>query len=672
MAEQAQNTVVRFGVYEVNLRSGELRKHGLRIRLPGQPLRILTILLEQPGQVVTREELQKSLWPDDTFVDFEHSLNSAIKKLRSALGDSAESPRYIETLPRLGSRFVAPVTAGGLAAIGEMALTHAETVLEPSEGFRMRPQVETLPGSDASPASLAPLPANPDIRPLARPNRLAKETPLSRPPMRFGVLALVGLLLLAAAYFASRHFYIQPVSTRKIIRVAVLPLENLSHDSEQEYFADGITDELITDLARFTSIEIISRTSVMRYKGTQKTLAEIARELGADAVVEGTVAHSGNRVRITAQLVDARTDRHLWANAYEDDLTDILNVQSKVARNVAEGVRARLTTRERALVTHAPTVSPQAYEYYLRGLYFEYQFTSEGRRRAIEFYHKALRLSPAFASAHVGLANTYSDSAAFQEAPTEFALKAEEEALEALREDPAVADARFRLAYIYASYEWKWADAESEFQRGLELSPNAANGHLLYAFYLVALGRFEQAITEVTRARELDPLSPHVNYSLGEIYYLAHMNDRAIEQLQRTREMFPDFAIVHEGLARAYFESGRLQEAVAEDQADADNPSSARAIAQAFATSGYPGVLRWHLDDLRRKALRQYVGPVSLAWHYAILNDQNKAMEWLEKAYAEHDNALFLVNVLPGFDTLHSAPHYKDLIRRIGLPTAAR
>ncbi|HET9178425.1 MAG TPA: winged helix-turn-helix domain-containing protein [Terriglobia bacterium] len=618
-----RTSVVRFGVFRVEVKSQELYKNGFRVKLQNQAFQALTLLLERAGEVVTREELRRRLWPGDTFVDFDEGLNAVMKKLRYALGDSAGNPRFIETLPRVGYRFIAPVIPDSAPA-------------EQQEAQDAIPQV-----ASAS----------------------------RRKAVLLAGVSLAAALSLAAGYFVWRHFHSAAGLATGTVRVAVLPLENLSHDPEQEYFADGITDELITKLARFTSLEVRSRTSVMGYKGVRKSLSEIASELRVDAVMEGTVARSGNTVRITAQLIDARTDRLIWADDFEGQLTDMLRVQNDLARSIADGVRVQLTNPERDLLTHAPAIDAEAYEFFLRGLYFYNRYTSQDQQRAIEFYQKALSLSPKYAPAHLGLASSYFLQAGFGTMPArDFAPKAEAEAMEAVREDRSLGDALCLIAIIRAVYDNKWAEAESEFKRGLELSPNSSGCHQPYSFYLAGVGRREEAVAEAIRARELDPLSPIQNTDLAVIYSITRENAQAIEQFQRTTQMFPSFKYAYEEFARAYFRQGMPAEAITEMQAAAESAAEARDIARAYKASGYRGFLQWDLKRLLRKGRSQYIRPTSIVWHYALLNDRDNAFRWLERACAEHDFGVFFVNFFPEFDTLRSDPRYQSLIRRTGLP----
>jgi TolB-like protein/DNA-binding winged helix-turn-helix (wHTH) protein len=409
--------VIRFGVFEADPHTGELRKQGRRIRLQGQPFQILLFLLERPGELVTREELRQKLWPADTFVDFEHGLNKAISKLRDTLGDDSGTPRYIETLPRRGYRFIAPVGVNRIS--------------EPSESQK------TL-GAQSDPTTA-------DSPRRVRWGRTAIVVPL-------------GVLVLLASWFLFKLARSQPRSpatalAAPIRSLAVLPLQNLSGDKDQEYFADGMTDELITDLGQMSALRVISRTSVMHFKQSSETLPplpQIGRELGADAIVEGTVFRSGNRVRITAQLIDARTDRHLWAHAYERDLGDVIALQDEVARDIADEVRVKLTPQERARLTTSHPVNPEAHEAYLKGRFYWILFTEAGAKKSLGFFQQALEKDPNYALGHSGMADYFAVMyVRYGELPySEACPEAEAFALKAVDLDDSLAEGHHSLAAI--------------------------------------------------------------------------------------------------------------------------------------------------------------------------------------------------------------------------------
>src|SRR5712691_10246568 len=475
---------VRFGSFELDLRAGELRKQGVKIKLQEQPFQILALLLEQPGQVVTREELRSRLWPSDTFVDFDHSLNKAINKLREALGDSAENPRFVETLPRRGYRFI----AGG-----------DEPVTPASGGRRSRAWSALL--------ALAVLAA-----------------------------ALIALLASGGREWRSRSFATRAAPV-EIKSIAVLPLENLSGDASQDYFVDGMTDALITELAQIGRLRVISRTSMMRYRATRKPLPEIARELNVEAVVEGTVVRVGPRVRVTAQLIHAPTDRHLWARSYDRELRDVLALQEEVARAIAQAVQVEVRPDERRRLSQAAAIDPEAYESYLKGRFYWSMRGRENLLKAAAYFQQAIAEDPTYASAYSGLSDTYRQSDQEGLAPAECMPKAEAAARKALALDDTLAEAHASLAGVLYRYHWEWGAAEKEFQRSLDLDPNSAEGHRAYAVYLLTMRRNQEALPQVQRAQELSPLSPVIGIEVAVALMRLARYDEAIEQLQKTREL---------------------------------------------------------------------------------------------------------------------------------------
>src|SRR3989454_2954136 len=406
---------VRFGIFELDADAGELRKQGTRMKLQEQPLQMLQVLLQRPGEVVTREELQQKIWPSDTFVDFDHGINNAIKRLREALGDAAETPHYIETLPRRGYRFIGKIEC---------------------EALRMR-------------------------------------------------------------------------------SLAVLPLENLSHDPQQEYFAEGLTEALITTLAKVGELRVVSRTSAMLYKGVHKSMREIARELDVDAIIEGIVLRVGRRVRITAQLIDAAKESHRWAESYERDLRDVLALQTEVAQAIAREIRIKLTPLDQARFAEVVPVEPDAYEAYLRGRYHWNRRSGEGLGKAIHYFQQTIAEDPTYAAAYSGLADCLSALGWWGfVSPNEGCGRAKKLALQAVELDPSLSEARASLAWASMLYDYDFAAAEREFERSVELNPHYPTAHQWFGLYLAMMGRYEEAYTELKRAIRLDP-HPIMNQTLG-------------------------------------------------------------------------------------------------------------------------------------------------------------
>jgi TolB-like protein/DNA-binding winged helix-turn-helix (wHTH) protein len=645
--------LIRFGVYEADLRAGELRKQGRRIKLQDQPFQILGILLENHGEVVTREDLQKRLWEGDIFVDFDHSLNTAVMRLREALGDSSDNPRFIETLPKRGYRFIAP--------IDDVAVPPAE---DPVHASIVHP--ETHADSTATLEVEAKEPA--------------KQTERRSIDFR-RIIILSGIVLGSVAIlFGLTVHYVHKVDASKakseqITSLVVLPMENLSGDKDQDYFADGMTDELIAHLAKIRSLRVISHTSAMAYKGTHRPLSQIARELNADAVVEGTVLRSGNRVRITAELVQVSTDRHLWAETYESQLGDVLTLQSQVASAIVNEIRIKLTPEEQARLNNVRPVSPEVYENYLKGRYYWNRRSGEGLTKAIEYFEQATKNDPQYALAYAGLADCYGIIAAtiFGRVPSaEVAPKATAAALRALELDNSLAEAHTSLATVRFNYDWDWPAAATEFQRAIELNPSYATAYQRYSLYLIAMNRTQESIDEINRARDLDPLSISINFSLGWRLYLARQYDRAIEQLRNTTEMDPNYELAHLLLGQAYEQKGDYEHALPELQKAValshDVPLMVAALAHAYGTMGKKAEAKGVLEQLVRQSKTQYVSPFYIATVYLGLSEKNTAMDWLEKAYQDRSNGLIFIKVDPELDGLRSDRRFQDLQKKMRLP----
>jgi TolB-like protein/DNA-binding winged helix-turn-helix (wHTH) protein/Flp pilus assembly protein TadD len=650
--------VVRFGTYEVCFQSGEVRKAGVRIRVQQQPLKLLEVLLEHPGEVVTREELRSRVWPNESFGDFDQAVNIAIAKLRSALGDSAENPRYIETLPKRGYRFIADVSfvdANGRIRRSEPASVDS-TGAEPGNQFQgnglaVPPVIELAPQLQG--AGLA-VPARRRLRPTGR--------------VILALAVVLGLAILSVLLVRSRGR--RPTAIRSL---AVLPLENLSGDPAQNYFSDGMTDELITDLAQISALRVISRTSVMVYKGAHKSLPQIARELNVDAVVEGTVLRAGEQVRITAQLIDASTDKHIWSQSYEGELRETLALQDRVARAIAEQIQINLTPREQAALKSATVVNPQAYESYLKGRYFWSKRTADGLKVALAYFNQAIEEDPNYAQAYSGLADTYALLGDWQYAamtPKEAYPKAKAAALKAVKMDNALGEAHNSLAFVLDGFDWDLDSGGKEFRRAIELNPGYATAHHWYAWHLALLGQYYQAIAEMKKAESVDPLSLIINADLAELLVLAHSYDEAIEQSRKTIEMDPNFAMAHNQLAQAYLQKHMYDQAIAElqkaVQLSAGSPTCIANLARAYSLSGKRSEAMKLLNDLKSSSTARDSHASEVAAIYASLGDRDEAMNWLEKGYAERFNPGVLIR--PAFDPLRSDPRFQHLVQRVGLP----
>ena len=646
MEPRRHMSVVRFGIYEVCLQSGEVRKAGLRIRVQQQPMRLLEILLERPGEIVTREELRSRVW-DESFGDFDQAVNIAIGKLRSALGDSAENPRFIETLPKRGYRFIAHVSV----VDADSRTKRPEAAAGDAPGSQE--QKKTKSGHKLQAGRLA----------------VASKRRLWLTGRVIAALALVlSLSILSVWLFRSRGP--APAGIRSL---AVLPLENLSGDASQNYFADGMTDELITDLAQISALRVISRTSVMVYKGARKPLPQIARELNVDAVVEGTVLRSGDQVRITAQLIEASTDKHLWSQSYEGELRDTLVLQNRVASAIADQIRINLTPREQAALKSAKAVNPEAYQSYLKGRYFWNKRTADGLKAALAYFNQAIEEDPKYAEAYSGLADTYALLGDWQYevmSMREALPKAKAAAIKALELDSSLSEAHTSLGFSLRAFDWDFDSAGKEFQRAIEINPGYATAHHWNAMNLGLVGRPKEALVEMRKAENLDPLSLIINADLAEFLLLTHSYDESVKQSRKIIEMDSTFAIGHKQLGDAYLLKQMDKEAVAElqkaVQLSGGSPICIADLARAYVASGKINEAVKLLSDLKESSNAGFTNAPQIAMIYASMGDNDQAMHWLERAYEERFNPSILLR--SGFDPLRSDPRFEELMRRIGLP----
>ena len=644
--------VAKFGTFEVSFASGEMRRAGLKIRVQQQPLKLLQLLLEHPGEVVTREHLRNRLWANESFGDFDQAVNIAIGKLRSVLGDSAERPRYIETLPKRGYRFIAEVTFVDLEA-------RAGGRLSVSPEF----SAQTSPAGASGPVRLdAPL----QTATVAETSQRRRWT-----TSQILLAATLGLGTSVLAFWLVSSWIHRPTIIRSL---AVLPLENFSGDSSQDYFADGMTDELITELAQLRALRVVSRTSVMIYKGTRKSLPEIARELNVDAVVEGSVLRSGDQVRITAQLIQLPADKHLWAESYQGNVRDTLAVQNRVARAIAEEIRIEVSPRERAALTSAMEIDPEAYEAYLKGRYFWNKRTPEGLKTAVGYFNEAVAKDPNYAAAYSGLADAYALLGDWQYAvmpPKEAMPLALSAARKALELDDSLAEAHASLGFCLEGFNWDFAAADKEFHRAIELNPGYATAHHWYAWHLSLIGQNREAIAEMKKAQSLDPVSPVVNADLAELLLISHLPDESIEQSRKTIEMNPGFASAHNQLALAYIQKQMFDEAIVElneaIKLSGDNPIFLANLARAYAESNRREKAAKLLNNLKKRSVPSSPLATEIAMIYTALGDKDQAMAWLEKGYEERFNPGVLER--PCFDRLRSDPRFQNLMRLIGLPS---
>jgi TolB-like protein/tetratricopeptide (TPR) repeat protein len=590
MSESRQPArVLRFEPFELDLRTREIRRRGVKLKLHGQPLHVLAVLLKRAGDLVTLEELRAEIWPSDTFVDFNHSLHNAVARLREVLGDSADQPRYIETLPRRGYRFIAAVQ---------------DVTSSPASGGR------------------APVNAEYPIRALG-----------------------------------------------------VLPLADLSAQADHEYFADGMTEALITSLAKIKACQVISRTSMMRYKNTRKSVPQIARELNVDAVIEGTVLRSGARIRVTAQLIHAASDHHLWAESYERDFRDVLSLQSEIARRIVEELRIVVTPEERARLETAPPVDPQAHECYLKARYHWNKRTEESVGKARVYFHAALAEDPAYAPACAGIADCYNILGYYNALPpAEAYAQAKAFALQALELDQSLAESHAALGVVKRDFDWDWAGAEAEFLRAISLNPGYVEAYHWRGTLLSMLSRHSDGLQEKRKALALDPLSVVVRTDLARMLYFARQFESALEHYRSALELDPNFTMARLGLAHVYEQMGRRDDALsALETALRVSPGSAFVLAQAARGRALAGDrLQTHaaLNELGRIAKHKYVSPYDLALVHAGLGDRDHVFEHLHAALEHRSLWLGYLNVEPQWDSFRNDPRFKEILLRVGLTPA--
>jgi TolB-like protein/DNA-binding winged helix-turn-helix (wHTH) protein/Tfp pilus assembly protein PilF len=610
-----------FGPFRIDVLKRRLLRDGEVLRLTPKAFDLLLVLVEESGTTVEKDELLDRVWPG-TAVE-ENNLNQNITALRKSLGDSRQESQYIATIPGIGSRFV-----GEVRKVEDAPAASREEVIQP-------------------PVSV-------------RPSRV----------FRYASLIVVPLLVAALAYALYRREAPRPAMSS----IMVLPLENISGNAAEEYFADGMTDALIGDLAKISGLHVISRTSSMHYKGTKKSLPEIAREINVDAIVEGTVQRSGDRVVVRTQLIHAPTDRHLWGGDYTRDVHDVLDLQSEIARAVAQEVRIQMTPDEQARFASRRPVRPKAYDDYLQGRYLYWnKRTEENLNKAIVLFQSAIKEDESYAPAYVGLADCYNSLGAFQVAsmpPLEARRQAEEAANKALQLDSGLAEAYGALGYV-KHYNWDWTAAEKNLKRAIELNPSYANAHNFYANYLMSRGRIDESLAASNRARELDPFSLAISAQRGFLFENARRYDEAIEQLRNVIAMDSTHYQALWFIGHTYAANKQFDEAVAAAEkavaVSERTPGALGMLGLAYGLAGRKAEATKILNELLELNRTRYVTPAAFVNVYIGLGDKEQAFVWLEKAYQERSYYVAYLKVFPLLDPLRSDRRFDDLVRRIGL-----
>ncbi|HEY0701593.1 MAG TPA: winged helix-turn-helix domain-containing protein [Candidatus Acidoferrales bacterium] len=685
------STIFRFGDYESRARTRELYVRGSKLKIRPQPLRVLNLLLDRAGDVVTREELRGELWSAEIFVDFEHALNTSIKEIRSVLNDSATEPRYIETLPKLGYRFIAPVTkiepasdaAPTIPAAARSGLADS-TPTAGSSAANAADAEDSAAGVSPSFAAGASLPPS------------SPETLPAQQTSSLGVIAaiVIAVLLIGGAIAAYRWTHANALKPKTgagatapagRVMIAVLPFTNFTGDATQDYFSEGMTEEMIAQLGHLdpARLGVIARTSVMHYEDKHEPLDQIARELGVQYVLEGSVRRDADKVRITAQLIQTSDQTHILSRQYDRELHDVLAVQGEIAHEISDEIQTAVgqpaPDRDAGTRAAAAGAAPlaidaktyDAYDDYLKGRYFWNKRSAQGFRDAAEYFQKSIAKDPTYARSYAGLADTYALMAEYSSAaPAEVIPKARVAALKALSLDERLPEAHASLALIAQNYDWDWQTADKEFRRAIELDPNYATGHHWYAEHLAFEGRFDEAFAEIARAMQLDPLSLIMKADNAVFLYFAGQYEKSIAQFREVLQMDPEFPRSRM-VVFAYVEAGRNDEALAEIEkwkrqrlrGWTDSPA-----AYVYARTGHAAEARRELADLNaleKKKIHQ--DPLDYVQPYVALKEYDQAFAYLDKAVAEHSPGLTSLKVNPSFAPVRRDARFQAVLKRIGL-----
>jgi TolB-like protein/DNA-binding winged helix-turn-helix (wHTH) protein/Flp pilus assembly protein TadD len=628
--------VARFAEFELDSGRYQLRRGDRVLKLEKIPMELLILLAESNGQLVTRDQIIERIWGKGVFLDTEHGINTAIRKVRQALGDDSEQPRFVQTVTGKGYRFIAPAI-----------------------------EIGTGPGISTDPPSA-----------VDAPNVIgSRHRWKNRPSPRFSMVAVAGTLALAfalIAHFGWRRTRAVPSSHAGPVVLAVLPFQNLSGDDSQDYFSDGLTEEMITQLGELNvdQLGVIARTSSMTYKHTLKDVGQIGRELGADYVLESSVRRDGERMRIAVQLIRADNQTHIWAHNYDREVTHSIAVQEEVARAVAQQIQLTLASAQAGHASGPRPLNPVASEAYLRGRYFWNQFTENGFRKSVSYFDQAIAEDPNFAAAYSGLSDSYTFLVITNAIPPRDGWpKARDAAQRAVELDGGLADGRLALAH-FKMHMWEWKDSDLEFKKAIALNPSSAPAHRLYAAFLVSLGRHREALDEIAQAHRLDPLSMANNAEVVRTLYYARQYEQAVDEARKAEQLDNEFPRTHFWLGRVYEQMGKYSEAIAEAERVGPSPDSIlrlTEVAYAYAKAGKSAEARELLRKLEERSMRGYVPAYDLAVVHLALGKKEAALRWLQKAYDEHDWALVVLAVEPRLDPLRSDPRFQELVGKVGL-----
>jgi TolB-like protein/DNA-binding winged helix-turn-helix (wHTH) protein/Flp pilus assembly protein TadD len=662
---------IRFGEdFELDLRPRRLRRGNHVLKLERIPLEILILLLEHAGEIVSREKIVARVWGNDVFLDTDNSIRGAIRKVRQALKDDSETPRFIQTVTGRGYRFIAPIISPPEEHPTEPPKPEAQVVLAGTQSFVSGPDSRAQGGSrglmdQKQEQTAGQIPSTETAR-----RRVPRRTQ-RRLVVGLSSFAMVSVLSLLA--FWGRGSRVPAVLQRKTV-LAVLPFDNLSRDPDQEFFSEGLNDEMIVQVGKLSpeQLTVIARSSVAKYKGSKLTAKEVGRELKADYLVQGSVRRSSDRVRITVQLIQAQNQTDLWTESYDRELKDVMAVQDSVVQSIASQIHIALTAEEKTRLANSRQIPPDAYLAYLKGRYYWNKRTGDSLQRAEQYFQQAIDSDPAYAAAYSGFADCNSGLAwhGFK-APADALPKAYSAARKAVEIDPQSAEAHASLGLVL-SHRWDWAGAEAEFKRAQELDPQYANAHHWYGDYLSIRSRHGEAVAEAKQALELDPLNLMISTWVGLRYYMASDYSHAIDQNRNSVELDPNFAAAHLLLGEDYREAGLHSEAVNELKKAAnlsgDSPLYTAQVAVALAVAGRNDDALRIAHELERASRKRYVSPYGLAQIYAASNKNEDTFRWLQAAYEDHAVWMGYLAVDPIFDRYRSNERFKDLLRRLGLP----
>jgi TolB-like protein/DNA-binding winged helix-turn-helix (wHTH) protein len=657
------SSAVRFGDYELDPRRGVLSRNGVVLKLQPQPFRVLELLVARAPDIVTREEISDYVWGDGVYVDLDQSLNFCIRQIRSVLNDSASNPRFVNTLPKQGYRFIEPVAK--LPEEIPPSLTGEQSHQSSADRNRRIGDIKPAPASNGAYLHQDPSenaePSNEEANP---PNRT--ELPPSRNLRLHTWLfssAALALLIIAVGLTARslRNRSLSHTATPKITSLAVLPLDNLSGDPAQNYFADGMTDELTTMLAKDSTLRVVSRTSAMQYKGAHRPLPEIARELGVDGILEGSISRSGDKVHMTVQLIQAPTDTHLWAESYDRNANDIVTLPGEAAQTIAKQLGTTIPQH-----ASARYISPEAHDAFLRGRYIWYTGDNE---EAGKYFKKATELQPDYALGWAGLSMYYGQGILDGEIDPKYLAAGLEAARKAVALDDSLPEAHLVLGAMLLIDPWDFTQADRELGHAIELDPRYAEAYHFRSKMYVLLNRNEEAIQLQKKAMELDPFERP--YGLVHAYAESRQYDAAItDNLQRLATM-PQDLVLHWFLCDTYRRKGDLKLAAEEwEKATllSGDKDTAAIIHQTYQKGGYSALLLWRINQLKQQALKKYTSPVDFALQYAQLGQKEKTLSYLEAGLREHHPALLWIQDDPAYDFLHSDERYRAIIKATGLP----